>query len=113
MTGTAPISDLWKMSMERIIMMNNLLNRVTMGPEWNGFCGNGFFRYGRGMHYGGWMMWIVVLILVAGLVFLLVRNGNIVKKRTDSPMDQLKRRYVDGEISKEEFLEKREFIDSL
>jgi len=70
-----------------------------------------------GWGYGGWanwMGWLGPLVMIAfwaliitGGVFLirfLVRQG---RARADSPLEILKRRYAQGEISKEEYEEKR------
>ncbi len=72
-----------------------------------------------GWGYGGWanwMGWLGPLVMIAfwaliivGGVFLirfLVRQGQG-RGRDDSPLEILKRRYAQGEISKEEYEEKR------
>ncbi len=70
-----------------------------------------------GLGYGGWgsgMGWLgpafmvaVWALVITGGVFLvryLVRQG---RGREDSALEVLKRRYAQGEISKEEYQEKR------
>lgn len=57
---------------------------------------------------GGWMMviWLILFILLAiVLVKVIMNSGN--KKRDESPMDILEKRYARGEIDKEEFEERK------
>ncbi len=69
------------------------------GYGWGGMMG--------GYGYGGWILgfifWILVLI---GLV-LLIKYLWEGRGRKDSAIEILKRRYASGEISKEEFEEKK------
>jgi len=57
--------------------------------------------------YGGMLMWLILLIIVAIAVYFLVARGRgtSLSRSTESqtPKDILKRRYASGEISKEEF----------
>jgi putative membrane protein len=70
------------------------------------------------MHYwhwigGGWFMmgiWWLVIIVAAVLVVKWAMDQKNVSTRADSALDVLKRRYASGEISKEEFEEKRNAI---
>ncbi len=64
--------------------------------------------YGYGM-MGGWgilglIFWIIVLIGLVLLIKYLWEGG---AKREESALDLLKKRYARGEISKEEFEEKK------
>jgi putative membrane protein len=56
--------------------------------------------------FGGVIMWILVIVLVAVVVYLIVQSSKI-KSPTgaqgESPLDILKKRYAKGEITKEEF----------
>ncbi len=66
--------------------------------------------------YGNWLGWLGPLVMVlfwaaviTGIVFLvrfLIRRGSS-HDREDSALEVLRRRYARGEISKEEYLEKR------
>lgn len=81
-----------------------------------GWARAGWGHMGGGWHMPGWgggfmmFVWIVVIALV---VYVLVRNlgGNRDQSaRTESPetgLDILKKRYAAGEISREEFEEKK------
>jgi len=57
--------------------------------------------------YGGMFMWLIVIIVIAVVLYLIFnRNlpgGGSRGARGESPLDVLKRRYAEGEISKEEF----------
>jgi putative membrane protein len=60
-----------------------------------------------GMHMLWWVFWIVILIWV------FVTPYGIPGQRTknDTPLDILKKRFAKGEITQEEFDEKKKFID--
>ncbi|MEJ2638300.1 MAG: SHOCT domain-containing protein [Desulfosarcinaceae bacterium] len=68
-------------------------------PGWDHMMGTGA--------YGGMLMWLIVIIVIAFVVYLIVnRNlpaGGPRTGRGESALDILKRRYAEGEISKEEF----------
>ncbi len=59
-----------------------------------------------GMHWGWWIFWIVVII---ALVWLLSqrRTGAPPPPRKESPLELLQRRYAAGEISTEEYEDRR------
>ena len=57
-----------------------------------------------GMHWGWWIVWIAVVVV---LVALLMRNGAS-RGRRDTPLDILERRYANGEISTEDYEERKE-----
>lgn len=71
-------------------------------------------NYGWGMGMGfGWLFMIVFwMLVIAGIVFIvrLVAGG---EKRNpeETALDILKKRYARGEISKEEFEEKKKAIE--
>lgn len=60
-----------------------------------------------GMHL---LWWIIILIIVL-LAILLFYRSNGQKSKIDSPLDILKRRLASGAISKEDFIEKKKFIE--
>ncbi len=67
--------------------------------------------YGYGMGYGIWgilglIFWILVIIGLALLIKYLWEGG-AAKRGTESALEILKKRYARGEISKEEFEEKK------
>jgi len=68
--------------------------------------------YGYGMMGGGWwivglIFWLLVLIGLVLLIKYLWEGG---AKREESALELLKKRYARGEISKEEFEEKKKDI---
>ena len=69
--------------------------------------------YGWGMGFGGGLFMILFWILmIVGVVFLirLVMRGTKDGGRPETALDILKKRYAQGEISKEEFEEKKKDI---
>jgi len=60
---------------------------------------NGFF--GRGF---GWIVLLIIIVVIVWVIFQFKGNihGHYYKNR-ESSMDILKKRYAEGEISKEEF----------
>jgi len=74
------------------------------------------YGYGHGYDHMGWMAggwllmaltWLVPVGLVAALVFYLLR-GVKPGATTRTPLDIVEEAYARGEISREEFLQKRE-----
>lgn len=60
-----------------------------------------------GMHWGWWVFWAAVLVLALWLIL----RGRMPPKTTprsdESPLEMLERLYAAGEISSEEFEERR------
>ena len=91
-------------------------------PAWRGFGIMGPGMMG-GLGYGGiawsWIMGIIMIVfwalIIAGIA-ILIRHAvsghrfDTVIGRQDSALDILKRRYAQGEISKEEFEQKKKDI---
>lgn len=69
------------------------------------------FYYGYhfwGMHLIWWFFWIVFIVIVFGW-FEPVPKKRIKK---DSPLDILQKRFASGEITKEEYQEKKKILDA-
>jgi putative membrane protein len=65
---------------------------------------------GWGMGFG-WIVGLIVLVLFIGLIVNAMRQKkNSARPKYNSPQDILKIRYAKGEISKEEYDEKRRHI---
>lgn len=66
--------------------------------------------YGYGMGYGMWFFGLIFWILIiVGLVLLIkyLWEGGGAKRGEESALEILKKKYARGEISKEEFEEKK------
>jgi putative membrane protein len=66
--------------------------------------------------YGGIFMWLI-LILIAGVIIYLAVNrskgtGSPEGSKKESPIEILKRRYANGEISREEFNKMKKELES-
>lgn len=59
----------------------------------------GHMNYG----YGGVIMWVILLVLIAIAVYFLVNGKKLIKTEEEIPFEILQRRYAKGEISKQEF----------
>ncbi len=65
-----------------------------------------------GMHWGWWLFWVTFILIVV-LAFsrgLRGRTGQSAAE-TDTPLDSLKRRYAAGDITTEEYEERRARLD--
>ena len=58
----------------------------------------------------GWIVGIIVLVIILGLVAIVMSQKKNNRLKEKSPLDIIKERYARGEISKEEFEEKRRSI---
>jgi putative membrane protein len=72
-------------------------------------CFSGFTRFG----YGGFIMMGIGLILILVLVYIIFKKGGlgqIGSNDFESPLDLLQKRYVNGDISNEEYQEKKDIL---
>jgi putative membrane protein len=60
-----------------------------------------------GMHLIWWFLWVSILVWIFAAPYDLPGQ----RKGKDSPMDILKRRFASGEITKEDYLEKRKILE--
>ena len=58
-----------------------------------------------GMHMAWWVFWILLIILF--FAFLEAEPKQKAKRRRENPVDILKRRYAAGEITTEEYEERK------
>jgi len=76
---------------------------------------NGFGGHGWSMGFGMGWWWIIGIILVILIIWVVVRNTNQTNARNSSDnqsaMDILKNRYARGEISKEEYEERKKELN--
>jgi putative membrane protein len=74
---------------------------------------DGFFNFGR-YQSGGYIMMILGIILIVAIVYFIFRKSSFDSSgSSDSPMETLQKRYINGEISQEEFLEKKEILGKI
>jgi putative membrane protein len=82
----------------RIFAVNQLKNKNMF---YNGYH---FF----GMHLGWWFIWIVLMFWIFATPYYVPFQ----EQKKNSPLDILKKRFAAGEITKEEFLERKMFLDN-
>jgi putative membrane protein len=63
-----------------------------------------------GMHGLWWLFWVILLLVI---FFVAFRGELRTKKKKDSPLDILKRRYASGDISTEEYKERKRALEDL
>lgn len=70
-------------------------------------------NYGWGMGFGGLFMIIFWILIILGIVYLVrLLAGSAVKgESTETALHILRKRYAKGEISKDEFEEKKKDIE--
>lgn len=66
-----------------------------------------YWNFG-GMHLIWWLIWIVLLVWI----FITPYDIPGQRKKKDSPLDILKRRFAAGEINTEEYQEKKKILES-
>jgi putative membrane protein len=62
-----------------------------------------------GMHVFWWVFWIVVLVLIFSLLTPVWRNEP--RRRRETPLELLQRRYAAGEISTQEYEERKATLE--
>jgi len=75
------------------------------------FC-NGFLRFGN-VPYGGYIMMGLGLVLILALAYFMFRNNGPMRSSSgggETALDILQKRYVNGDISQEEYQEKRNIL---
>ena len=63
---------------------------------------------------GIWFFWITIVILVVLILYFLMRSTqrSAYSQSKESPLDILKRRYANGEMTSEEFEERKRILES-
>ncbi len=80
---------------------------------YNGHFFDTFFSFGR-YQTGGFIMMILGLILIIAIAYIIFKKGSYISSgSSDSPMETLQKRFINGEISQEEFLEKKEILGKI
>lgn len=60
-----------------------------------------------GMHWLWWILWVILIFWVFATPYDVPGQ----KKKKDSPLDILKRKYASGEISSQEFEERKKVLE--
>ena len=60
-----------------------------------------------GMHLIWWLFWFILMIWVFATPYELPGQ----RRKKDSPTDILKKRFASGEITKEEYLERKKILE--
>ncbi len=63
-------------------------------------------NYFWGMHFFWWVAWIIFIIWIFATPWDIPGQ----RRKKDTPMDILKKRFANGEITKEEFEEKKKIL---
>jgi putative membrane protein len=65
-------------------------------------------NYYWGMHMGWWFVWIILLFWIFALPYNIPGQRN----KKDSPLDILQKRFALGEITTEEYQEKKKILET-
>lgn len=90
-----------------VVMMTPLLTMCS-GPygHMGGWDRAGNYGCGFGYGYGGMFMWILFLIILGVAIYFIVqstKSKNVSGQSQETLLDVIKKRYAQGEITKEEF----------
>lgn len=62
--------------------------------------------------YGGWgMLTLAGILLAAGILFYLIMKNSKKKDTSKDVLERLKTRFVNGDLSEEEYLQKKKILD--
>lgn len=75
-------------------------------------CMNGIGMMGFPMGLGMGLLWILIIGLVVWGLYRLISTGDSMPSSRESPLDTLQRRYARGEMSTEEYKERKEILRS-
>jgi putative membrane protein len=68
-----------------------------------------------GMHWAWWIFWIFLIVVILVAVWLLVKSRapttGVGPDARETPLERLQRRYAEGEISTEEYRERRAHLE--
>ena len=67
-----------------------------------------YTNYFWGMHYGWWIIWVLLLLWI----FIIPYNIPGQRYKQDSPLDILRKRLASGQITNEEYLEKKKLLEA-
>lgn len=68
--------------------------------------------FGNRFFFGGWgMLALAGIILAAGILIYLIMKSSHKRNASTDALERLKIRYVHGELSEEEFLQKKKVLE--
>jgi putative membrane protein len=67
---------------------------------------DGWFAFG--MHAFWWIFWVIV---IAGVALALARGSDGRSRERETPLETLRRRYARGEVSTQEYEERRAILE--
>lgn len=67
----------------------------------------GYYNYFWGMHWIWWCVWLILLVWIFAIPFSIPGQ----RYAKDTPIDILKRRFAYGEITVEEYREKKKILE--
>ncbi|WP_263790022.1 SHOCT domain-containing protein [Salinibacter sp.] len=63
------------------------------------------------MHFGWWIIWILVIVGVVWAINRAQEGSTSSRPQRETPLETLKRRYAEGELSTEEYEERKERLE--
>lgn len=66
-----------------------------------------------GMHWGWWIIWVLLIVGVVWAISRAQQGGSppVRSQEPETPLETLQRRYAEGEISTEEYEERKEHLE--
>lgn len=99
-----------------IVLLPLLMMALAMPMMWfwgGGHMWNGGMWNGTGATWGGLLMWLVFLAVLVGIGYLLYRAVSTPTSReTDPALEELRTAYARGDLSDEEFEQRRQRLQT-
>jgi putative membrane protein len=89
-----------------VSLITSLLSPTVVFVNGNDDWHMGGWRHMMWFGYAGGLMWIVLLVLIAVVVYLILKSSKSSMPQDnykETPLEILKKRYANGEISRDEF----------
>ena len=75
------------------------------------FCDNWNYMGHMGFHQGGFMFWVIAILVVFLLVKIFKDNKKVHKNSEDESLQILKNRFARGDITEEEYSSKKSILN--
>ena len=102
--------------MKKTLTLFSLFPSIALAHDGNDFYGHHMNMGGFGFFGGGIFMLLFWFLVIFGIVYLVkytVDSGKREEKGRDRAVEILKERYAKGEITKEEFEQKKKELDEI